>query len=142
MIKNKKYLDEEGLQLLWNKLNDENSVIMKKINKLTVDVNAANAEIFCDTKENWASQSILIPKKGTIYIYSNYKQDLSKDVAGIKIGDGNSYLADLPFIDTLYSQHIENQDIHVTIQDKNKWNEKVTIDESSVDSELLIFTNK
>ena len=56
------------------------------------------------------------------------------NIPNIKIGDGLAYVQDLPFIDKdlrdKLMEHINNYDIHVTLQDKAFWNNKVNIDDS------------
>lgn len=52
-----------------------------------------------DTTANWNAQVQLTAERGVIYIYSDHAVDEDgKTVAGIKIGDGTSYLIDMPFI--------------------------------------------
>ena len=86
-----------------------------------------------DTKENWDSIPSFIPKKGQLIVYTGY---------GVKIGDGNAYLIDLPFAEeTLYNQlteHVNNNDIHVTAEKKEFWDNKLNIVSNIVD-ETLVF---
>lgn len=55
-----------------------------------------------------------------VYIdqYSYIKDGQTVLVPGLKIGDGNAYLIDKPFIDedlrTFIAQHISNNTIHIT----------------------------
>lgn len=50
------------------------------------------------TTEHWNSQRDLVTEKGMLYVYSDYsKTSDGKNIAGIKIGDGTSYLIDMPF---------------------------------------------
>lgn len=55
-----------------------------------------------DTKEHWESvQAIFTPRAGELIIYDDYKIDKSgKNIPGIKIGNGVSFLKDLLFIDS------------------------------------------
>lgn len=51
-----------------------------------------------DTPENWAKATNFIPLNGEIIVYSYPAEDGLQ--SKIKIGDGSSYLANLPFINT------------------------------------------
>ena len=83
----------------------------------------------------------MISQTNTIYIYTDYQEDEDNNpIAGLKIGNGNAYLGDLPFLDTLYLNHINNTDIHITAAERQKWNEKVTCFPSLMDEEMVIFT--
>lgn len=95
---------------------------------------------YYNTKEHWESHNGEISEEGAFYIYSNYQIEDNKYIPGIKIGDGNAYIADLPFIDMLYFNHINNQDIHVTPEDKIRWNNKVRAYYSEVTDETVVFT--
>ena len=91
-----------------------------------------------DTTENWNKYGKFIPKRGEVIVYEDHrtmKDELGNDVfiPGIKIGDGNGYLVDLPFCDdglrvellTLLHDHAANTDIHVTPEEKEFWNNKL-----------------
>lgn len=58
--------------------------------------------ILYGTTQEWNSQQDLISTEGTIYIYSDYQtitiDGVEKTIPGIKIGDGKTYLMDMPFI--------------------------------------------
>ena len=83
-----------------------------------------------DITANWNQARGFIPLDGEVIIYEDYKvieqnvngQEQLVPVPGIKIGDGRTYVQDLPFIDGDLHQnlmeHINNSDIHVTIQEK------------------------
>ena len=96
----------------------------------------------------WNSQPEIVAKQGYIYIYSDYRQnDEGQNIPGFKVGDGNSYLIDLPFSDSLLDDqlkaHIEDQTRHITQQEREFWNNKVRcyiMDDGS--SENLIFTKE
>lgn len=91
--------------------------------------------IFYDTKENWNRQTMLIARRKAIYVYSNYSY-LEDEVGNktyipaIKVGDGTSYLIDMPFVsDDIRKkliEHIAADGIHVTEEDRRRWNNKVT----------------
>lgn len=83
-----KYLDTMGVSYLWSKIKD---------------IQTKNLIYYSKTKNEWDSDKFLISEKNVIYIYSDYKiiEKQGKEVIfpGIKIGDGISYLIDLPFLD-------------------------------------------
>ena len=99
------------------------------------------SSIYYGTTAYWNNQPSLISIKGGIYVYSDYKQDeQGNNIPGIKIGDGKGYLIDAPFIDELMYDHIYNTIIHVTQDDKDRWDEKIRCYISPTDSETVVFT--
>lgn len=93
-----------------------------------------------DTTEGWNSLTGYISEEGVVYIYSDYKQNEDgENVPGFKVGDGLAYLADLPFSDDLMERHIRNQDIHVTLAEKQFWNNKVRAYHEG-NTENIVFT--
>lgn len=87
----------------------------------------ADNRVLYATKETWDSIPQLQSRRGFIYIYSNWKQDdLGRPIAGCKFGDGNAYLIDIPFKDDMWWDHINDAIIHVTPEEKEFWNNKVT----------------
>jgi len=90
------------------------------------------------TKAEWAELTKLMSKKGTFYVYTDYRQEEDPEtheiinIPRMKIGDGISYVVDLPF-----------STMSITDSDIEKWNNKsdlqVTIDEE--DSKLIFYTN-
>ena len=93
------------------------------------------------TTATWNSQPQLMSARGYIYIYSDWKQDdQGNNIAGMKIGTGNAYLIDLGFKEQIFYDHIMDVVKHVTQEEREFWNNKVTCFESTVEGELLIFT--
>ena len=114
-----------------------------------------------DTTENWNNAVGFIPLPGEIIVYDDYEvktytveeygEMITKTalIPNIKIGTGNAYVQDLAFVDektkAILMEHINNQDIHVTIQEKLFWNNKVNIDDAyaqihqELEDETLIF---
>lgn len=100
-----------------------------------------------NTKAHWESNPLYVPEIGEVVIYIDRQTIEGVDYPGIKIGDGNAYLADLPFLgddittqimDAL-SDHINNTDIHVTTEEKNFWNNKLNCE---VSSETLVLNKQ
>ncbi len=130
----KKYLNSQGTAYLWSKIKN---------------IKPENALIYeSKTVEEWNSDISLISQKGTLYIYSDYKMIVDDEdneifLPGLKIGDGKAYLIDLPFLNTgaLDQQildHINNNVIHVSLQDRRFWNEKLNY-RLEADEQTLIF---
>lgn len=97
------------------------------------------AKILPDTKENWAAQRTLISEAKTIYVYTDYMTQIQEDgtiknIPGIKIGDGTTYLVDLPFV-----RNQIPQSYLVSDQDRENWNNKVSATLSQIDDENLIL---
>ena len=104
--------------------------------------------IHYDLKANWDRQTYLIAEKGHLYIYKDaetaYINGKKVLYAGIKVGDGSSYLIDMPYV--VYARdhdrlidHIHNYAIHVGAVDRVNWNDKVSASVSEGNEEL-IFT--
>lgn len=102
--------------------------------------------IYYDTTANWNNQPTLISEEGSIYIYSDGKVYINDNqesvvIPRIKIGDGNAYLIDKPFIDTDIREKLEVL-ISITQQDIDRWNGKIGAKISDVDAENLILYNE
>ena len=93
------------------------------------------------TTEEWDATSPMISESGALYIWSDYRQDeKGNNIPGVKIGDGNAYIKDLPFQDEDFLKHILNTDIHVTPAEKEFWNNKVTCYIPKDDPTRVVFT--
>ena len=71
----------------------------------TIPTGGDTSSVLIHPTAYWDSQPTLVSLQDVLYVYSDY---------GIKIGDGTTYLADLPF----YS-------VWVTESEKTYWNDKV-----------------
>lgn len=104
--------------------------------------------ILYNSTEGWNNQRDLVSEEGVVYIYSDAQSYTSDDgsrtvyVPGIKIGDGNAYLIDLPFTgsDALIAEHVNDTGLHVTSEEKLFWNNKVDCYLGLDDNENVIFT--
>ena len=108
-----------------------------------------------DTTQHWNEARGFVPLGGEVIIYTDYKtiqkeidgEKQTVHISGIKIGDGQTYVQDLPFVDTelrdKLMDHINNQDLHVTLQEKLFWNNKLNVDDASevVDTALVFNRN-
>ena len=126
------------------RLNVSNSMM----GNLAFSGRVAGTPIHYGTTDQWNSQPDLIGKKGHIYVYSDFGETEidGKKVAvpNIKIGDGNAFLIDNPFItasvDDIINTHISDTDIHITADERDFWNEKVRCYIDPDNPENVIFT--
>lgn len=95
----------------------------------------------------WNASS-LIPDKGQIIVYSDYKtKEVDGEIVyipGIKIGSGNAYVQDLAFVDDDLSEslisHINDNIRHITAEERSLWNNKLNVDDNlEVYDGTLIF---
>ncbi len=92
-----------------------------------------------NTTAGWDAQTSLVSQANTLYVYTDHQRDSQgNNVAGIKVGDGNAYVVDLPFTDAIATEHIADTTRHITASERNFWNNKVRCYYASGDE--LIFT--
>lgn len=124
-----------------------------QINGITLSGNQTVADLRIvseDTTAGWNDKLDYVPKRGEIVLYTDRDTIIDEQgntimVPGIKIGDGNAYLVDLPFQDEAtrnkaleeLKNHEANTSIHVTEEEKEFWNAKLNYD---VAGDELIFT--
>lgn len=103
---------------------------------------SGSAKVSVDTSEGWALKPTYIPKNGEIIVYSDATV-LDKNYPAIKIGDGNAYVVDLPFLGeekvNMLLDHISDTNSHVTSEEKAFWNAKLNYDVSG--EQLILTTN-
>ena len=87
-------------------------------------------EIVSATTEEWNSKPTRVSVKDIVYVYTDYKVVNGKNVPGLKIGDGVTYLIDLPFI---------SGGCEVTQEQIDSWNNKVSITIDPNDQETIVF---
>ena len=120
------YLDKHGLQLY---------------DELLKHYITQESKIYYDTTANWDAKPDLITESDCVYIYSDWGTDpAGRLIAGFKVGDGETRLADLPFTDQMYADHINDTVRHITQQERTDWNNKVTCFYIR-DLERVIFSN-
>lgn len=99
-----------------------------------------------DTTENWNNAVGFVPLPGEIIVYEDYEvktytveeygETITKtvNIPNIKVGTGNAYIQDLAFVDEqtrdILMAHIQDHDIHVTLQEKVFWNNKINVDDA------------
>lgn len=86
------------------------------------------------TSESWDNNITYIPVVGEICVWTDYAVVDGKNVPSIKIGDGNAYAVDLPFVsDDIREElfdHVNNKTIHITASERTNWNDKIAADVS------------
>lgn len=99
--------------------------------------------IYSATTAEWNAQTLLVAKKDAIYVYTDHGTVDGEPIPAIKVGDGTSYLIDMPFVDedtaARLTDHIENTVRHITESERQFWNSKVSVD---LDGEILILTEE
>jgi hypothetical protein len=154
-IDNDSYSLTAGEQINVVKTSDYNDLLnLPQINSITLKGNKSALElglgaVYYDTTANWDAQPHIIAERGAIYIYSDHETIVDsvgniKNVPGVRIGDGTSFLIDLPFVSehlaAVLLGHITNTEIHVTQAEKEFWNNKVSAYLTGDDMENLVFS--
>ena len=108
------------------------------------------------TKEYWDSQRDYRPEAGLLICYTDYKQKLDENgdpvydehgdpvyLPGFKLGDGNAYLIDKPFLDETITQdlvkHINDYHVHITDDERARWNRKINCKEPTEDDKVVFY---
>lgn len=103
-------------------------------------ISTAHLPVEYGTTSEWSGRAGETSQEGVFYVYTDARLDEQGNaVPAFKLGDGLAYIGDLPFVDVEFVSHINNPDIHVTQQEKTKWNDKVRC-YILENSENLIFT--
>lgn len=99
-----------------------------------------NDKVLYNDTATWDSMPDLVGRVGYVYVYSDWGVSPDgRNIAGFKIGDGETKLKDLLFTAQMFDDHVHNTIIHITQAEREYWNNKVTCDYST-DSEKLIFS--
>lgn len=95
--------------------------------------------IYYGTSSYWDAQTSLISQAGYVYIYSDYQTATvngeTYNVPAIKVGDGSSYLIDIPFFSSGSSSSSTNVISHTTAE----WNANPLLISSS--NTLYVYTD-
>ncbi len=127
-----KYLDPEGVSYLWSKIKN----ISKK-----------NLVYYSNSTYDWNKNPLLISEKNVLYIYTDYKRIREGNeeilIPGLKVGDGSAYLIDLPFLNSAameqdFMDHINDKVIHVSLSDREFWNNKLNLELELQDENLIL----
>ena len=120
--------------------------LMSALDKIKLD----NLIVLTKTTSQWNADISYIPPRGAIIIYSDYSSITNPDtnvvtyIPNIKIGDGNAYCVDLPFLQTdvstqvlsIVNAHAADSSIHTTAAEKSFWNNKLNYE---IQGEELVF---
>jgi hypothetical protein len=115
-----------------------------------------------NSTEYWIAHGDSVPEAGAIIIFYDAYHYEDQDIPGIKVGNGVTYLNNLPFINSASSAQIEQEieqltqeveeltetvqehtadsTLHVSDEDRERWDNKVSVMASSTDNEELILT--
>lgn len=106
-----------------------------------------NTRLKLKTKKTaeWALETTFVPLKGEVVVYSDHQTKTEGgqtiDIPGFKVGDGNAYVVDLPFVSEKTASdlisHASDTTIHTTAAEKTIWNNKVSV---QVSGENIIFS--
>lgn len=106
----------------------------------------SDCKVLYGSTAHWNRQSKLIAQEGYLYVYRDRDIDSKgRFVAGIKAGDGTSYLIDMPFTDQIAMDHVHDAVVHITALERTFWNNKVRCyieNPTQVVDNNLIFTTK
>lgn len=86
-------------------------------------------QVVSGTTEYWNSQTTLVSVKDTVYVYTDYETVEGEAIPNIKIGDGDAYVIDLPFI----------SGSGVTAEQIANWDNKVSVMVDPTNPENIIF---
>lgn len=132
------------------RVNSEDRIDLK-VKEYFLNGGGGDALVKTDTVEGWNSRPTYIPEKGEINVYTDF--EVTTDISGqevfipaIKIGDGQSYGVDLPFVgDDLRLQlmlHMTNEEYHVATADRLLWNNKLNVDDAEEVIENTLILNR
>lgn len=99
------------------------------------------------TTEFWNNYTGYRPQKGHIIIYSDYSVDETTGVEypNLKIGDGSTFVQDLPFVlsklETIIENHIGDTQSHVSAADRAFWDNKLNCGDVVVAETLILNRN-
>lgn len=100
------------------------------------------------TTAEWATKPTYRPEEGVLIVYTDYEEVPTEHGpvtnANFKIGNGNVYLVDLPFVDAglryEIGNHINNKIVHITQEEREFWNNKINCLDTEISDDLLEFT--
>lgn len=126
------YLDKNGLIRFYQ-------TIAGRINK--------KLSVVSMTKQQWQSESMQQSEPGVLYVTTDYKT-VQKDgetynIPSFKLGDGNAYIADLPYAtvdEQTFLNHVNDTTVHITQQEREFWNNKNRCEIDDDNAECLVMT--
>lgn len=102
------------------------------------------SRIIVKTTSEWESEITYIPEEGYLCIYSDYVTEGALKIPAIKVGDGTTYIVDLPFLIGTEAQfnlnkHIHDTSKHITEEERLAWDNKISCSIDEEDSEQIVF---
>lgn len=128
--------DPEGRDIAAFKVGDGNAYL------IDLPFSTSGNNVYYNTSAYWSEHDRVISNAGVLYIYSDARTIEGVTYPDFKIGDGNSYIIDLPFFDKVFYDHIQDQVRHITQQEREFWNRKERCYVDNKDPEAIIFTNQ
>lgn len=118
--------------------------IVSIVNGLNARIDDAGAnKVRVKTTAEWNSQADLVSEQGIVYVYTDYyTNEQDEPIPAFKIGDGLAYLIDLPLNEDINIKHQNNTHVHVTDEERDSWNDKVTVYIAAFDDEELVFSKE
>lgn len=106
-------------------------------------LHATALNIQYNTTEYWNANGRWIPAAGEVVIYSDGNTSITDGIMYVspafKIGDGETYLIDLPYAySNNFQGHIDNTNIHVSAEDRAFWDNKLNLDDVVINETLLL----
>lgn len=126
------YLDKNGLirfyQIISGRINQKLTVVAK-------------------TKSQWDIDGLTTSEPGVLYVTTDYrtitKDDTTYEVPAFKLGDGNGYIIDLPYMtvdEQTFLNHVNDRVVHITQSEREYWNNKNRCEIDENDPECLVIT--
>lgn len=114
----------------------QNKVITQTIQSIEDELGLIKSRVMYGTTAYWDGQPELIAKENAIYVYTDGFPREIHNIVRFKVGDGQSYLIDLPYTDMVYYDHISDPIIHITQEEREFWNNKVSC---KIEGENIVF---
>ena len=109
---------------------DAQATVVSRVTGALSMPSSGRKEVISATTEEWNSKPNYISVKDIIYVYTDHNVISEESIPGIKVGDGVTYLIDLPFV---------TGGCEVTQEQIDFWNNKVAIMIDPNDPECVIF---
>ena len=109
---------------------DAQATVVRRVTGALSMPTGGRKEVISATTEEWNSKPNYISVKDIIYVYTDHNIISGESIPGIKVGDGVTYLIDLPFV---------TGGCEVTQEQIDFWNNKVAIMIDPNDPECVIF---
>jgi len=94
-------------------------------------------QVYTNDTAGWNSDPTLVAEEGAFYVYTDAATYDGQLVPRLKIGDGSTYLIDLPFLNDPEYEHMNDTTVHITAAERQLWNNKVTTYEPQNETLIL-----